>query len=176
MSFSGSDDTPICDVCNKWFVYDAIVPWPLPGADRQPPRELFVICQECVQNLILEGTRGPARKLAYESACRWQENQRCSAAPRRPSGMSTGASRTSPGTSGTRVTTPRQPGAASRRTRWPLSSGASWTAWKRSPDAASQARGTGAPGWRAACAGRDERPAPRPRPPRRPAGAPPAPW
>jgi hypothetical protein len=75
MSFSGSDDTPICDVCNTWFVYDAIVPWPLPGADRWPPRELFVICQECVQNLILEGTRGPARQLALDSACRWQEHQ-----------------------------------------------------------------------------------------------------
>jgi hypothetical protein len=75
MSFSGSDDTPICDVCKKWFVYDAVVPWPLPGADRRPPRDLFVICQECVQNLILEGTRGPARQLAHESACRWQEHQ-----------------------------------------------------------------------------------------------------
>ena len=75
MSFSGSDDTPICDVCNTWFVYDAIVPWPLPGADRRPPRDLFMICQECVQNLILEATRGPARQLAHESACRWQENQ-----------------------------------------------------------------------------------------------------
>jgi hypothetical protein len=63
-------------VCDTWFVFDAILPWPLlPGADRRPPRDLFVICQECVQNLILEGTRGPARKLAYESACRWQENQ-----------------------------------------------------------------------------------------------------
>jgi hypothetical protein len=75
MSFSGSDDTPICDVCNTWFVYDAILPWPLPGADRRPPRDLFVICQECVQNLILEGTRGPARQLAFASACRWQEHQ-----------------------------------------------------------------------------------------------------
>ena len=75
MSFSGSDDAPVCDVCNTWFVYDAIVPWPLPGADRRPARELFVICQECVQNLILEASRGPARKLAHESACRWQENQ-----------------------------------------------------------------------------------------------------
>ena len=75
MSFTGSDDTPICDVCNTWFVYDAVVPWPLPGADRRPPRELFMICQECVQNLILEATRGPARQLAYESACRWQEHQ-----------------------------------------------------------------------------------------------------
>ena len=75
MSFSGSDDTPICDVCDTWFVYDAIVPWPLTGADRRPPRDLFVICQECVQNLILDATRGPARQLAYESACRWQEHQ-----------------------------------------------------------------------------------------------------
>jgi len=75
VSFSGSDDTPICDMCNKWFVYDAIVPWPLPGADRRPPRELFVICQKCVQNLILEGTRGPGRQLAFDSACQWQEHQ-----------------------------------------------------------------------------------------------------
>jgi hypothetical protein len=75
MSFSGSDDTPICDVCDTWFVFDAIVPWPLPGADGRPPRELFVICRECVQNLILEGTRGPARQLAFASACRWQEHQ-----------------------------------------------------------------------------------------------------
>jgi hypothetical protein len=75
MSFSGSDDAPVCDVCNKWFVYDAIVPWPLTGADRRPPRDLFVICQECVQNIILEGTRGPARQLALASACRWQEHQ-----------------------------------------------------------------------------------------------------
>jgi hypothetical protein len=75
MSFSGSDDTPICDVCNEWFVYDAVIPWPSPGADRRPPRDLFVICQECIQNLILEATRSPARKLAHESACRWQEHQ-----------------------------------------------------------------------------------------------------
>jgi hypothetical protein len=74
MSLSGSDDTPICDVCNRWFVYDAVVPWPLPGADRRPPRDLFVMCQDCVQNLILEASRGPARQLAYESACRWQEH------------------------------------------------------------------------------------------------------
>ena len=59
MSFSGSDDTPVCDVCNTWFVYDAIVPWPLPGADRRPARDLFVICQECVQNLILEASSRP---------------------------------------------------------------------------------------------------------------------
>jgi hypothetical protein len=75
MSFSGSDDTPVCDVCNTWCAYDALLPWPGPGADRRPPRDLFVICQECVQNLILEATRGPARKLARESACRWQEHQ-----------------------------------------------------------------------------------------------------
>jgi hypothetical protein len=75
MSFSGSDDTPVCDVCNEWFVCDAILPWPGPGADRRPPRDLFVICQECVQNLILEATRGPARQLAHESACRWQEHR-----------------------------------------------------------------------------------------------------
>jgi hypothetical protein len=75
MSFSGSDDVPICDVCNEWFVYDATVPWPSPSADRRPPRDLFVICQECAQNLILEATRGPARQLAHESACRWQEHQ-----------------------------------------------------------------------------------------------------
>jgi hypothetical protein len=62
-------------VCTTWFAYDAIVPWPLPGADRRPPRDLFVICRECVQNLILEATRGPARQLAHESACRWQEHQ-----------------------------------------------------------------------------------------------------
>jgi hypothetical protein len=75
MSFNGSDDVPVCDVCSTWFACDAIVPWPLPGADRRPPRDLFVICQECVQNLILEATRGPARQLAYEAACSWQEHQ-----------------------------------------------------------------------------------------------------
>jgi hypothetical protein len=75
MSFSGSDDTPICDVCNTWFVYDALVPWPLPGADRWPLRDLFVMCRECVQNFILEASRGPARMRAHESACRWQAYQ-----------------------------------------------------------------------------------------------------
>ena len=86
MSFSGSDSTPICDVCNTWFVYDAIVPWPLPGADRWPPRELFVICQECVQNLILEATRGPARRWLSTAPAGGRSTRRCSATPRRPYG------------------------------------------------------------------------------------------
>jgi hypothetical protein len=76
MSYSGSDDAPLCDLCNRFDYHHMCVPWPMPlGSDGRPVNDTLMICRTCVQNLLLESTRGGARQLAYANARRWQEHQ-----------------------------------------------------------------------------------------------------
>jgi hypothetical protein len=88
MSYIGSDDGALCDgPCNRMFPPgwpDWIEPWPVRGplwdadgrlsADR---RDNFHLCWDCVRDLVLSASLGPAeRALARLSRDRWQASQK----------------------------------------------------------------------------------------------------
>ena len=88
MSYTGSDDSALCDVCSSMFPPGYpdrfFEPWPVTAgpvlvddrltADR---RDCFALCEDCLQNLVLRA-RLPldGRELAQESRDRWQASQR----------------------------------------------------------------------------------------------------
>jgi hypothetical protein len=76
MSYHSSDNDPLCDFCNQFDYFHMVVPWPMPDEDDgRPLKDTLLICQRCLQNVILEHSRGPARQDAYRNARRWQEYQ-----------------------------------------------------------------------------------------------------
>ena len=86
MSYIGSDDIPLCDVCEVMCPPAAgegfIAPWPPSGRrweDGRAPEDLkhcFHICMGCLRDLIMRNRMHPdKRALARQSAARWKQNQ-----------------------------------------------------------------------------------------------------
>ena len=88
MSYTGSDDQPLCDgPCNSYYPPgwpNWIEPWPVSGPlwdsdgrmtrDR---RENFHLCRDCLQSLILKSHLSrDSRELALASRARWEASQR----------------------------------------------------------------------------------------------------
>ena len=88
MSYCGSDDSALCDVCNSMFPVGYpdrfFEPWPVTAgpvlvggrltADR---RDCFALCEDCLQSLVMRA-RLPldGRELAVLSAARWRASQK----------------------------------------------------------------------------------------------------
>jgi hypothetical protein len=86
MSYTGSDDQPLCDgPCNRmcppgW--PDWIMPWPVPGPHLETGRvpsdqcDNFHLCRDCLQELVLLASLRPAeRALARRSRARRRASQ-----------------------------------------------------------------------------------------------------
>ena len=87
MSYTGSDDQPMCDVCDQ--VYPPFwpdgffAPWPVTGPLMTAngrmtgdQRDNFHLCQRCVQDLVLAAELPrAARALAIASCNRWRASQ-----------------------------------------------------------------------------------------------------
>ena len=84
MSFSGSDDLELCDVCNSMCPPDMIRPWPVAGPVFGPDgrmtgdyRDSFGICLGCIRLLVLQAPLEPReRALARRSRARWEASRR----------------------------------------------------------------------------------------------------
>jgi hypothetical protein len=86
MSWIGSDDNPICDLCDVMYPPGWpdgwIAPWPSSGHrwenGRVPndERNTFHVCRNCMQDLIMRSSlRRDARTLARENQARWRARQ-----------------------------------------------------------------------------------------------------
>ena len=88
MSYSGSDDLPLYDMCGRpyppYWPDGFTAPWPVTGplmeADGRTPadqRDNFSLCLSCIQDLVLSAhLRRGARALAIRSRDRWLASQR----------------------------------------------------------------------------------------------------
>lgn len=87
MSYTGSDDDPLCDVCTAMYPDGwpdgFIAPWPVTGplwdADGRMTRDRcysFHLCLSCLQALVLKARLSrDARALAIGSRDRWEASQ-----------------------------------------------------------------------------------------------------
>ena len=86
MSYIGSDDIPLCDLCEVMcppsFGDGFIAPWPPSGRrweNGRAPEDLkhcFHICMGCLRDLIMRSPMHPdKRNRTRESAARWKRNQ-----------------------------------------------------------------------------------------------------
>jgi len=79
VSYNGSDDMPVCDLCNAVDYDEMLAPWPFQDAwhrlNDRPQHDLFLICGDCVRKAVLAYVRGQARTDALSSARRWHDEQ-----------------------------------------------------------------------------------------------------
>ena len=82
MSFSGSDDLLMCDMCTMLCPGELIAPWPSTGRCpengrvRADLKDTFHLCLSCLQKLVLKAPLPPGgRARALRSQGRWEARQ-----------------------------------------------------------------------------------------------------